>query len=73
MAHRADRARQRGWRRPAWAGPGVQGQGGMCLFADNGFLCPFLAVASAKMARESVYKCVLAEHCSVPGVRSSPG
>lgn len=42
-----------------------------CLFADNGFLCPFLAVASAKMARESVYKCVLAERCSVPAAQSS--
>lgn len=27
-----------------------------CLFADNGFLCPFLVLASATMARESVYK-----------------
>lgn len=34
------RARQRGWRCPAWAGPGVQGQG-VCLFADNGFSAPF--------------------------------
>ena len=44
-----------------------------CLFADNGFLCPFLTVASAKMARESVYKYVLAECCSTPGVYSSSG
>lgn len=36
-----------------------------CLFADNGFLCPFL-IASAMMVRESVYKCILAEYCSVP-------
>lgn len=42
-----------------------------CLFAHNGFLCPFLVAASAAMAREGVYKCVLAEHCSVPAAQSS--
>lgn len=44
-----------------------------CLFADNGFLCPLLTITSAKMAREGVYKCVLAVCCSVPGVCSSAG
>lgn len=44
-----------------------------CLFVVNAFLCPFLTAVSAKMTRESVYKCVLAERCSVPGVYSLSG